>query len=54
MTVAMSQGTDHHTTQQLVLRIHGGDLDAFNQLFMRYYPRIKILVRLHMMDKLKA
>ncbi|MAG57032.1 MAG: hypothetical protein CMJ83_12120 [Planctomycetes bacterium] len=49
-----TKGPDHRTTQQLVLRIHGGDLDAFNQLFMRYYPRIKLLVRLHMMDKLKA
>ena len=48
----MSQ--DHRTTQQLVLRIHGGDREAFNQLFMRYYPRIKLLVKLHMLDKLKA
>lgn len=45
---------DHRTTQQLVLRIHGGDREAFNQLFMRYYPRIKLLVKLHMLDKLKA
>lgn len=45
---------DHRTTQQLVMRIHGGDREAFNQLFMRYYPRIKLLVRLHMMEKLKA
>ncbi|HMS15865.1 MAG TPA: sigma-70 family RNA polymerase sigma factor [Planctomycetota bacterium] len=44
----------HRTTHQLVLRIHGGDREAFNQLFMRYYPRIKLLVRLHMMEKLKA
>jgi len=42
------------TTQQLVIRIQGGDGEAFNQLFMRYYPRIKLLVKLHMMDKLKA
>ena len=45
---------DHGTTQQLVLRIHGGDREAFDQLFMRYYPRIKLLVRLQMMDKLRA
>lgn len=45
---------ESRTTQQLVLRIHGGDQDAFNQLFMRYYPRIKLLVRLHMMDRLKG
>ncbi|MEE9394816.1 MAG: sigma-70 family RNA polymerase sigma factor [Planctomycetota bacterium] len=44
----------HGTTQQLVLRIHGGDREAFDQLFMRYYPRIKLLVRLQMLDKLKA
>jgi len=50
----MTSSRDHRTTEQLVLRIHGGDLDAFNQLFMRYYPRIKLLVRLHMLDKLKA
>ncbi len=50
----MGTSRDHRTTEQLVLRIHGGDLDAFNQLFMRYYPRIKLLVRLHMLDKLKA
>ena len=45
---------ESNTTQQLVIRIQGGDADAFNQLFMRYYPRIKLLVKLHMMDKLKA
>ncbi len=50
----MTAERDHRTTQQLVHRIHGGDLDAFNQLFMRYYPRIKLLVRLHMLDKLRA
>ena len=50
----MATSRDHRTTEQLVLRIHGGDLDAFNQLFMRYYPRIKLLVRLHMLDKLRA
>lgn len=44
----------HGTTQQLVLRIHGGDREAFDQLFMRYYARIKLLVRLQMLDKLKA
>jgi RNA polymerase sigma-70 factor (ECF subfamily) len=47
-------GKEHRTTEQLVLRIHGGDEEAFNQLFMRYYPRLKLLVRLHMLDKLKA
>lgn len=41
-------------TMQLVKRIHGGDQLAFNQLFMRYYPRIMLLVKLHMLDKLKA
>ena len=46
--------SDHGTTQQLVLRIHGGDAEAFNLLFMRYFPRIKLLVRIHMFDKLKA
>ena len=46
--------SDHRTTQQLVIRIQGGDAEAFNQLFMRYYPRIKLLVKLHTMDKLKA
>ena len=45
---------EHGTTQQLVLRIHGGDREAFDLLFMRYYPRIKLLVRLQMLDKLKA
>lgn len=45
---------DHGTTQQLVLRIHGGDREAFDLLFMRYHPRIKLLVRLQMMDKLRA
>jgi RNA polymerase sigma-70 factor (ECF subfamily) len=50
----MASTRNTHTTQQLVLRIHGGDRDAFNQLFMRYYPRIKLLVRLQMLDKLKA
>ena len=44
---------DHRTTQQLVIRIHGGDREAFDLLFMRYYPRIKLLVRLQMLDKLK-
>lgn len=44
----------HGTTQQLVIRIQGGDREAFDQLFMRYYPRIKLLVRLQMLDKLKA
>lgn len=42
------------TTQQLVLRIHGGDREAFDLLFMRYYPRIKLAVRMQMLDKLKA
>ncbi len=48
--------TDHDqtNTQQLVKRIHGGDESAFNLLFMRYYPRIKLLVKLHMLEKLKA
>lgn len=50
----MPEPRDHRTTQQLVLRIHGGDREAFNQLFMRYYPRMKLLVKLHMLDKLKA
>ena len=45
---------DHRTTQQLVIRIHGGDREAFDLLFMRYYPRIKLLVRMQMLDKLKA
>lgn len=45
---------DHRTTQQLVLRIHGGDKEAFDLLFMRYYPRIKLMVRLQMLDKLRA
>ncbi len=45
---------NHRTTQQLVLRIHGGDKEAFDLLFMRYYPRIKLAVRLQMLDKLKA
>ncbi|MEZ6195278.1 MAG: sigma-70 family RNA polymerase sigma factor [Planctomycetota bacterium] len=45
---------EHGTTQQLVIRIQGGDREAFDQLFMRYYPRIKLLVRLQMLDKLKA
>ena len=48
----MSKGI--RTTQQLVIKIQEGDPDAFNQLFLRYYPRIKLLVKLHMMDKLKA
>jgi RNA polymerase sigma-70 factor (ECF subfamily) len=38
----------------LVQRIQEGDESAFNKLFMRYYPRIKLLVRLQMLDKLKA
>ena len=45
---------DHKTTQQLVLQSQGGDRDAFNQLFARYYPRIRLLVKMHMMDKLRA
>jgi RNA polymerase sigma-70 factor, ECF subfamily len=45
---------ESRTTQQLVLRIHGGDREAFDLLFMRYYPRIKLLVRLQMLDKLRA
>jgi RNA polymerase sigma-70 factor, ECF subfamily len=45
---------ENRTTQQLVLRIHGGDREAFDLLFMRYYPRIKLLVRIQMLDKLKA
>ncbi|MSR75184.1 MAG: sigma-70 family RNA polymerase sigma factor [Planctomycetes bacterium] len=45
---------DLNNTQQLVRRIHGGDQDAFNLLFMRYAPRIKLLVKLRMLDKLKA
>ena len=45
---------DHRTTQQLVIRIHGGDREAFDLLFMRYYPRIKLMVRMQMLDKLKA
>ncbi len=45
---------DHKTTQQLVLQSQGGDREAFNQLFARYYPRIRLLVKLHMMDKLRA
>ena len=48
----MSKGP--RTTQQLVIRIQDGDRDAFNLLFRRYYPRVKLLVKLHMMDKLKA
>ena len=48
-------GTKNHgTTQQLVLRIHGGDREAFDLLFMRYYPRIKLAVRMQMLDKLRA
>lgn len=51
----MSQA-DHNQTNtfQLVRRIHSGDTRAFDQLFMRYHPRIKLLVRLQMLDKLKA
>lgn len=37
-----------------MLRIHGGDREAYDLLFMRYYPRIKLMVRLHMLDKLRA
>ena len=47
-------GTDHRTTQQLVVRIQQGDREAFNLLFSRYYPRIKLLVKLHMLDRLKS
>lgn len=46
--------SENRTTQQLVLRIHGGDREAYDLLFMRYYPRIKLMVRLHMLDKLRA
>ncbi len=45
---------ESRTTQQLVIRIHDGDRTAYDQLFMRYYPRIKLLVKCHMLDKLKA
>jgi RNA polymerase sigma-70 factor (ECF subfamily) len=44
----------HRTTQQLVLQSQNGDREAFSQLFDRYYPRIRLLVKLHMLDKLKA
>ena len=54
MSLPQPQRDFQRTTQQLVWRIHGGDRDAFNSLFLRYYPRLKLLVRLHMMDKLKA
>ncbi len=45
---------EHGTTQQLVLKIKDGDKEAFDQLFMRYYPRIKLAVRMQMLDKLRA
>ena len=45
---------EHRTTQQLVIQSQSGNKEAFNQLFLRYYPRIRLLVRMHMMDKLKA
>ncbi|MCB9833617.1 MAG: sigma-70 family RNA polymerase sigma factor [Planctomycetes bacterium] len=45
---------EHGTTQQLVLKIKEGDREAFDQLFMRYYPRIKLVVRMQMLDKLRA
>lgn len=45
---------EHGTTQQLVLKIKDGDREAFDQLFMRYYPRIKLAVRMQMLDKLRA
>ncbi len=44
----------NRTTQQLVLQSQGGDREAFSKLFNRYYPRIRLLVKLHMLDKLKA
>jgi RNA polymerase sigma-70 factor (ECF subfamily) len=44
----------HRTTQQLVLQSQGGDREAFSRLFDRYYPRIRLLVKLHMLDKLRA
>jgi RNA polymerase sigma-70 factor (ECF subfamily) len=44
----------HRTTQQLVLQSQLGDRDAFNRLFDRYYPRIRLVVRMHMLDKLRA
>ncbi|HGY90841.1 MAG TPA: sigma-70 family RNA polymerase sigma factor [Planctomycetes bacterium] len=50
----MAKKKDHGTTQQLVLRIQDGDSEAFDLLFQRYYPRIKLLVRMQMLDKLKA
>jgi RNA polymerase sigma-70 factor (ECF subfamily) len=46
--------SDHRTTQQLVIQSQSGNKEAFNQLFLRYYPRIRLLVKLHMLDKLKA
>ena len=49
-----TQPDQHKTTQQLVLQSQGGDRDAFSRLFDRYYPRIRLLVKLHMLDKLKA
>lgn len=48
------QNPGKRTTLQLVARIHEGEVEAFNQLFARYYPRVKLLVRMHMLDKLKA
>jgi RNA polymerase sigma-70 factor, ECF subfamily len=49
-----SQPDLHRTTQQLVLQSQGGDREAFSRLFDRYYPRIRLLVKLHMLDKLRA
>lgn len=49
-----AQPDPHRTTQQLVLQSQGGDREAFSRLFDRYYPRIRLLVKLHMLDKLKA
>ena len=54
MLAMASQPDLHRTTQQLVLQSQSGDREAFSQLFDRYYPRIRLLVKLHMLDKLKA
>ncbi len=50
----MGSADGNRTTQQLVLQSQNGDREAFSQLFNRYYPRIRLLVKLHMLDKLKA
>jgi RNA polymerase sigma-70 factor (ECF subfamily) len=51
---ATSQPNEDDETERLILRVHGGDYDAFGELYLRYFDQIYGYQRLLLRDAAEA